>query len=565
MTTPRKKARELFPREGGSPAASPKKSRAKQPATPKSASKRGGPGSRGPRTPKSASKRAKGSPRNSSKNAGRHTVAEQAMTMRMFEVAQEMRHFCKNQQALKWCIYEFFYSSLDQCLLRDSNTFKQCLRETFPKIAEMEDLKQFEWFYMRKALGRPRRFSQAFIRSEVEVLNLQRTFIRQLQQGSQPEQGKLPLPRNIPLPLCVGKRVLARPNVQAGRPGGQLLPGYLLAIMSSQNSYRVQFDAASEKVQTVEDTQLATTQKPETIAVSVLMKERVYVPSAGIAERPRLHRRATSIQSLEQKRSDFSGGQNVMSSQLMDKESERLADGYRLRIDTLCGQGQKLAGASAAEPQDPAAAKGTLVQLVSVFEQLLQVKQALLQDQEELNATARRLLAEESPPSPELLQHYKFVRHYIQAINESLQSCSVAIRSRKGSNKVQQARSAQVASPGTASAKFQQQAGQIASAALTSAGKAAGMDSRALALIKHYVSQLLAVGSCAQRQLSPEDTALVTRELAKAHSPVDPANHKYVCIIWFGALPPWPFSNVQHRAGHGLDITAAAMYSCCCA
>lgn len=67
------------------------------------------------------------------------------------------------------------------------NPFIDMLRERFPKIAEMEGLKQFEWFFMRRVLGKPRRFSAAFIKTELEALNHQRRLVRNLQQGYQPQ------------------------------------------------------------------------------------------------------------------------------------------------------------------------------------------------------------------------------------------------------------------------------------------------------------------------------------------------------------------------------------------
>lgn len=385
----------------------------------------------------------------------------------------------------------------------------------------MEDLKQFEWFYMRKALGKPRRFSQAFIRSEIDLLNRQRHFIRRLQQGSQPDPGKIPLPRNVPLPLSVGHRVLARPNAIPGRPGGQVLPGYILAICSSQNSYRVQFDAKQETVQTVEDTQLATAVDPETIAVSVLMKERVYVPSAGIAERPRPHRRATSIQSLEQKRSPFSGGQNVMSSELMSKESERLADGYRARIDALCEKAKQLAETNVISPGPQGMSSWTQsnLRLLCVFEQLLKLKQALLADQAGLNAAARRLLAEETLPNLDLVQNYKFVQHYMRVINASVEICSAAIKARENSapTKFQTIASTAAATTEINSQVFLGRAQRITQSAVAApAGQSAQqLDGRIRSLIEQYVAQLLVVGSCSQKHVTPEDTALITRELCK--------------------------------------------------
>ena len=80
------------------------------------------------------------------------------------------------------------------------------MRALFPKIVEMENLKQFEWFVLRKALGRPRRFSQAFIKKEQCILQQQRDLVRLLQQGIQPKDVEgIEVGQNVPLPLSIGR------------------------------------------------------------------------------------------------------------------------------------------------------------------------------------------------------------------------------------------------------------------------------------------------------------------------------------------------------------------------
>lgn len=150
----------------------------------------------------------------------------------------------------------------------------------------MENLTRVEWFYIRQALGRPRRFSQAFVRSEMELLEQQRDMVRMLQQGLQPEtSGNIPLPQEIPLPLAMGQRVLARAPAVPGIPGGLIFPGYVLAICCADCAYRIEFDAPSIGVRTVSDIDVSPVKQPQMISVKELLKERIHMPSAGIAER----------------------------------------------------------------------------------------------------------------------------------------------------------------------------------------------------------------------------------------------------------------------------------------
>lgn len=44
-------------------------------------------------------------------------------------------------------------------------------------------LRRHEWTFVRQKLGRPRRFSQSFLRDDANNLGLQRENIRRLQQG----------------------------------------------------------------------------------------------------------------------------------------------------------------------------------------------------------------------------------------------------------------------------------------------------------------------------------------------------------------------------------------------
>jgi hypothetical protein len=243
-----------------------------------------------PRSPRSPRGAAKGSPRAKSKAAAAAAAmaAEIKITPNMYASATSLRHFVKNPSAIRWCIFEHFYSSIDRSLLKEADPFRRILKETFPQIAEVESLTQHEWLHVRRAMGKPRRFSPRFIRSERQQLDHQRDLVRLLQQGIQPSADGTELGPNIPLPLSIGRRVLALSSPVPNGPEGVVFPGYVLGICSVDKAYRVKFDASALGVQTVADTDLAPVSEadqPATILVDVLLKERVHVPSAGVTER----------------------------------------------------------------------------------------------------------------------------------------------------------------------------------------------------------------------------------------------------------------------------------------
>lgn len=452
------------------------------------------------------------------------------------------------------------------------------MRALFPKIVEMENLKQFEWFVLRKALGRPRRFSQAFIKKEQCILQQQRDLVRLLQQGIQPKDVEgIEVGQNVPLPLSIGRRVLAYTNPTLGSPGGWIFPGYVLGINSAENTYRVEFDFPGLGIESVKDTDLAPQKEPLSIPVNVLLKERVHVPSAGVTERPRIHRRTTSIQNLEQKRTEFSGGNNVMSTELLTHNNEDNAARSGTHLKTFFGIADQIAAAAAdatLEPKD--AVQGMRwacgdIRLVSVTENLLELKRSMLADQYMLNSTVQRNLVEEVEPTPEQRQCYRFIIKYVDSINEVLRRCFVAIKRRRraplpppppGSAQAPPEAGLPLASIAplgelereptehaqqmteTAFTKLAGSGGEENADASGSSSEGAGIASGAepsdeeqrqrqaeqtqplKELIQHYTSMLLVVRSCAQGTESPEETAMQIREMQRERKPAATPNKK---------------------------------------
>jgi hypothetical protein len=406
----------------------------------------------------------------------------------------------------------------------------------------MENLKQFEWFVMRRGLGpKPRRFSPAFITSERAIVAQQRDYVRLLQQGIQPKDvDGIQIGTSIPLPLSVGRRVLAHVNHVQGGPEGWIFPGFILGICSTENAYRVEFDFASLGVQTVLDTDLAPFIEPLTIPVNVLMKERVHVPSAGITERPRIHKKTTSIQNLEQNRKAFSGGQNVMSTELMTHTNEDNAARSRTQMNMFFDIAGKIAADAmvGGDADDSRWVPGDL-RLLAVTEQLLQIKRALLVDQESLNSTAQRSLVEETTLNSDLRQCYRFIVRYIDSVNAVLQQCLAAIKHRKRPARggpPEASLHAGMHSPSVGELEHEQpieKAQELTETAFVRSfgneAKEAGDQRHAQLkqMVQHYTSLLLVVRACAQGLESPEETAMLIREMQRERNPASSPNKKF--------------------------------------
>lgn len=78
-------------------------------------------------------------------------------------------------QTVKWVEHEYFYSFID-AIYFSHNEFQEFL--DYANISKLGKLTKQEWHFIRKATGKPRRFSKNFLREEVEKLNDFRQLIR---------------------------------------------------------------------------------------------------------------------------------------------------------------------------------------------------------------------------------------------------------------------------------------------------------------------------------------------------------------------------------------------------
>lgn len=144
--------------------------------------------------------------------------------------------------ARRFCYYEWFYPTVDQPYLR-RNDFFECLAEL--GFGEVTHLTRLEWGVLRQKMGRPRRFSPAFIRQERRKLHEYRRDVRSLQQGRVPKRGR-DLPQLVPPKLAVGQQVIVFHPVLK-----ELLVGSILTMDGAQ--YRVQFERPEVESAVVED------------------------------------------------------------------------------------------------------------------------------------------------------------------------------------------------------------------------------------------------------------------------------------------------------------------------
>lgn len=236
----------------------------------------------------------------------------------MKRTGKRIRNSLKNVLYLRWCMYEHFYSSLDRAVFKEHSRFEELLHAAFPGAAAPTDAEgqaaqaaplfsRPQWQAMKRRLhkGRkPRRFSRAFINSQQEMADRQRECIRNLQHG---KQGTItaPIPDKLPMPLCVGERVVARVDDSKGR----LYTGYVLAISARSCTYRIEFDRSEFGIRTVADTDVTSAGETTYVPVSVLTKVKVHVPSAGITDKPKL--RPPTTTSTEQVKSSVEGASLV--------------------------------------------------------------------------------------------------------------------------------------------------------------------------------------------------------------------------------------------------------------
>ncbi|GER49778.1 hypothetical protein STAS_27048 [Striga asiatica] len=148
----------------------------------------------------------------------------------------------ENPHLRRWCTYEWFYSAIDYPWFA-KREFVEYLYHV--GLGHMPRLTRVEWGVIRSSLGKPRRFSEQFLREEKQKLNQYRFSVRkhysELRDGVR--EG---LPTDLARPLSVGQRVIAiHPKTR------ELHDGSVLTIDHSR--CRVQFHRRELGVEFVMD------------------------------------------------------------------------------------------------------------------------------------------------------------------------------------------------------------------------------------------------------------------------------------------------------------------------
>ncbi|KAE8714429.1 Always early, putative isoform 3 [Hibiscus syriacus] len=149
---------------------------------------------------------------------------------RALNLKEKLCNFLNSYLARRWCIFEWFYSTIDYPWFA-----KQEFVEYLDHVGlGIPRLTRVEWGVIRSSLGKPRRFSEQFLKEEREKLNQYRESVRRHYAELCAGTGE-GLPTDLARPLSVGQRVIAiHPKTWEIHDGSVLTVDY--------GRYRIQFD-----------------------------------------------------------------------------------------------------------------------------------------------------------------------------------------------------------------------------------------------------------------------------------------------------------------------------------
>ncbi|CAL5347002.1 unnamed protein product [Camellia sinensis] len=155
---------------------------------------------------------------------------------------EKLSNCLSNSRLRRWCAFEWFYSAVDYPWFA-KREFVEYLNHV--GLGHVPRLTRVEWGVIRSSLGKPRRFSEQFLKEEKEKLNQYRDSVRthyaELRTGTR--EG---LPTDLARPLSVGQRVIAfHPRTR------EIHDGNVLTV--DHTRCRVQFDQPELGVEFVQD------------------------------------------------------------------------------------------------------------------------------------------------------------------------------------------------------------------------------------------------------------------------------------------------------------------------
>jgi hypothetical protein len=159
---------------------------------------------------------------------------------------------CLNALKMRaWVRYEWFYAGIDREYF-NQNEFSSLLRER--ELDHIKKATRVEWGEVRRALGKPRRLSPAFLRREREKLAKYRGLVRAVQ--ARPEAAPSLLPKNWK--FAVHERIQVGQCVTAYCRRAQLLQrGHVLTADYERSRFRVQFERGELQSEICCDTDIA--------------------------------------------------------------------------------------------------------------------------------------------------------------------------------------------------------------------------------------------------------------------------------------------------------------------
>ncbi|KAH7330857.1 hypothetical protein KP509_20G005600 [Ceratopteris richardii] len=153
----------------------------------------------------------------------------------------KITHCLSSEKVRRWCLYEWFYSAIDLPWFR-KNDFVGYLNHA--GLGHVPRLTRAEWSVIRGSLGKARRLSKRFLQQERKDLESYRDSVRD--HYKKVRLGRDGLPTDLPRPLSVGQRVIARhPKTK------EVYNGSILTV--DEDKCRVQFDRPEMGVELVMD------------------------------------------------------------------------------------------------------------------------------------------------------------------------------------------------------------------------------------------------------------------------------------------------------------------------
>jgi len=168
-----------------------------------------------------------------------------------------LKNALKLPKARRFAYCEFFYSPVDAQIFQADNEFMCLVREHLPNL-RTQKMRLCEWREIRRIIGKPRRLSEHFLKSEREALEAKRAKIRELYHGNltQLDPESVDLPSKLPRPLMVGTKVF----VWFYGSKETIIGGTVEAVI--EDGYRVAFDNDFQSA-VVRDDQVMTVNKQE--------------------------------------------------------------------------------------------------------------------------------------------------------------------------------------------------------------------------------------------------------------------------------------------------------------